>query len=180
MLLTLLACGTVPLGGRRHADPDDTIPEVLATTPCDACGGDCLVEELAYGEAYHVEGGVTYASVPPAGGPHDPCWAAFGVHAEPVPDERWVHDLEHGAVVLLHDCDACDDDVAALDAFTAARPWALSTPYPGLGAPFALLAWELRATLGCWDEAFAEDFYDANHDRAPESVPSGPPASCPP
>lgn len=181
MLWLLAACADEPvdLPDGSTIPPDDTVPEVLTSTACDACGGDCRIEELAYAEAYHVAGGVDYADLPPAGGPHDPCWADFGVHPGPLADERWVHNLEHGAVALLHDCEGCDAEVAALEAFAAANEWALSTPYPGLGAPFAAVAWEVRATMGCWDPDFVAAFYDERKDRAPESVLAGAPSGCP-
>lgn len=173
----LLGCGG-PVGLRKRADPDDTLPEVLSTTPCGACGGDCAVEALSYAAAYHVTGGVEYGDVPPAGGPHDPCWATFGVHDEPVADEHWVHNLEHGAVVVLHDCDGCDAEVAEIEAWAADRAWALVTPYTPVGAPFAALAWGWRLRLGCWDEPEVSGFYDDHVDQAPESVLADPAASC--
>jgi hypothetical protein len=179
MVWFLAGCGgAVELPDGSTITADDTVPEVVSTRGCDACGGDCELQELAYDQRYHATGGVDYVDVPPAGGPHDPCWADFGVHAEPLADERWVHNLEHGAVVLLHDCATCDDDVAALEAFAAGHEWALSTPYPALDAPFALVAWEVRATMGCWDPEFTAAFYDEHRDRAPESVLAGTPASC--
>jgi hypothetical protein len=174
---------TSPVGlGGRPVDEDDTRPTVVSSEPCDACGGDCLLEELDYAEAYHASGGVDYVDTPPAGGPHDPCWAPFGVHPEPVPDERWVHNLEHGAVVFLHHESACDGDCSAdvlsLEGFTATSEWALSTPYDALDTPFAALSWGYRLTLGCWDPALAATFYDEHLDQGPESVLSGPSQSC--
>jgi hypothetical protein len=169
-----VGCGD-PVGLRGKVDPDDTVPEVVSSTACGACGGDCLLEELAYPQRYHVEGGVAYGDVPPAGGPHDPCWAPFGVHEDAVPDERWVHNLEHGAIVVLH---GPDEDPAGPRAWSAGREWSLVTPYADLGSPYAALAWGFRLTLGCWDEGEVDAFADDHEDDAPESVLSGPGASC--
>jgi hypothetical protein len=42
---------------------------------------------------------------PPASGPHWPVWSAWGAFTDSVvPRERWVHNLEHGGVVLLFNC----------------------------------------------------------------------------
>jgi Protein of unknown function (DUF3105) len=51
----------------------------------------------------HVDGPVTYAVTPPVGGPHNGIWMNAGVYTKPVPSERAVHNLEHGAVWITYD-----------------------------------------------------------------------------
>jgi hypothetical protein len=51
----------------------------------------------------HVAGPVTYAVTPPVGGPHNGIWMNAGVYTKPVPSERAVHNLEHGAVWITYD-----------------------------------------------------------------------------
>jgi hypothetical protein len=51
----------------------------------------------------HVDGPVTYVVNPPVGGPHNGIWMNAGVYTKPVPPERAVHDLEHGAVWITYD-----------------------------------------------------------------------------
>ncbi|XAS76567.1 DUF3105 domain-containing protein [Dermatophilaceae bacterium Sec6.4] len=51
----------------------------------------------------HVPGPVTYTMTPPAGGPHNIVWMNAGVYTEPVPSERAVHVVEHGAVWITYD-----------------------------------------------------------------------------
>jgi hypothetical protein len=50
----------------------------------------------------HVTGPVTYAVTPPVGGPHNAIWMNAGVYTKPVPSERAVHNLEHGAVWITY------------------------------------------------------------------------------
>ncbi len=115
----------------------------------------------------HVPGPVTYALTPPVGGPHSAVWMNAGVYTAPVPSERAVHDLEHGAVWITYDPTLAADQVAALTAFVARQslipeasndpaqagqanryvvmsPWASS----GLPAPIVISSWgyQLRVT----------------------------------
>lgn len=50
----------------------------------------------------HVTGKVSYTIVPPVGGPHAAIWMNAGVYTKPVPTERAVHNLEHGAVWITY------------------------------------------------------------------------------
>lgn len=45
---------------------------------------------------------IAYPSYPPAFGPHWPAPTTWGFHNEPVPDERALHNLEHGGVVASY------------------------------------------------------------------------------
>lgn len=50
----------------------------------------------------HVTGPVQYAVIPPVGGQHNGVWMNAGVYDKPVPTERAVHNLEHGAVWITY------------------------------------------------------------------------------
>lgn len=181
MFWVLAGCGgAVSLPGDTaspSADPSaDTVPTVVSSTPCAACGGDCLLEELSYDLRYHTTEPIEYRDAPPAGGPHNPCWTTFGVHDVPVDDERWVHNLEHGGVAFLHDCAGCD--VGALEADASSRPFGLAIPVEGMPTPFAAVAWGFRMTTSCYDAAEFSSFYEAHVDRAPESIAAGPAETC--
>ena len=62
----------------------------------------------------HVPGPVTYAVTPPVGGPHNAIWMNAGVYTKPVPSERAVHNLEHGAVWITYRPNLPADQVAQL------------------------------------------------------------------
>jgi hypothetical protein len=152
----------------------------------------CLVtiDTPAFPAAAHVDEGtpVTYSSNPPAGGPHYPRWASFGVHDDVVPRPYWVHDMEHGAVVLLYKCDpdagpdggAC---AAQAKAFLAqvvqalptdptcapdVRVRTVTTADPLIPTPFAAAAWGWTYTSACADLQTLVDFAKAHYAHAPE------------
>ncbi|MEQ1508409.1 MAG: DUF3105 domain-containing protein [Myxococcota bacterium] len=185
MVLALVACGgpvALPSdsGVTPTGDPgDDTVPLLVSSTPCDACDGDCVIEELAYAARYHTVEPVAYQDRPPAGGPHDPCWSTWGTHAEPVPDDRWVHNLEHGGVVSLYHCDDCVDEVAAMASLATSQGlFTLVTPYAEMDDRFAAVAWGWRLRASCFDEPTFAAFYADHVDQGPESLPGDPSADC--
>ena len=68
-------------------------------------------------EHNHVTGPVKYAVLPPVGGPHNPVWMNAGVYTKPVPTERAVHNMEHGAVWITYNPNLSAADVKKLTAF---------------------------------------------------------------
>src|SRR5438093_3047791 len=50
----------------------------------------------------HARGPVAYSVTPPIGGDHSARWMNCGVYSQPVPSERAVHNLEHGAVWITY------------------------------------------------------------------------------
>jgi hypothetical protein len=64
----------------------------------------------------HVQGPVSYAITPPVGGPHNPNWMNAGVYTKPIPSERAVHDMEHGAVWITYKPSLPASQVQALTA----------------------------------------------------------------
>lgn len=163
---------------------DSNIDSVSGPTlECDACGGACSIENLEVGTANHTSDPIDYPNPPPVGGPHNPCWSQWLVFSEEIPDERWVHNLEHGGVVFLYDCpDGCPDDVAVLQAIYDARPQhtVVVSPYAGLNGGFAAVSWGWRMLLDCADADTLNQFYDEHADHGPESSTSNPPESCDP
>lgn len=65
----------------------------------------------------HVAGPVAYGILPPVGGPHNAVWMNAGVYTAPVPTERAVHNLEHGAVWITYDPDLSAAAVTKLTDF---------------------------------------------------------------
>jgi len=107
----------------------------------------------------HVTGPVRYSIAPPVGGPHNATWMNCGIYGKPVPTERAVHNLEHGAIWITYQPSLPQSEVSQLRAFvekqtmvtppggTPSRYMDL-TPYPGLPSTIVMSSWgfQLRVT----------------------------------
>lgn len=185
--LVLSACGD-----DGSSEPGDGSPRPLDAGADGAIDDDasfdgrdaaCTVpaeEAVEVMSALHVVGDVVYPNPPPAGGNHNACWGPWGVHESELADERFVHNLEHGGVVFLHNCaEGCPDEVNALTQIVRTRPLTIVTPYAALPTRFGIVAWGYRLLSDCFDREAFESFYFAHRDQAPESVSAEPPAACP-
>ena len=120
---------------------------------------------------------IAYASYPPTYGPHWPAPATWGFHSEVVPDERAVHNLEHGGVVASYN-NIPPASLAALQALLTTYPKdkygevkLLIRPYDKIAAgTIALTAWEWIDELPAYDEARVRRFLDAHLNKGPEDV----------
>ena len=121
----------------------------------------------------HLQAGAVYDnynSDPPTSGPHDPVPTSWGVHESPVPKEILVHNLEHGGVLILHNCPSnCADVVTALADYTTAEfakgKNILLAPYPGMQQRIALVAWTRLDTFDAIDMERVQLFVDAHERR---------------
>lgn len=168
---TGLSCNSDPVG---HSPVLRDASVLDAAEP--GCGPNRL-EAFEIVSALHVVA-PEYPDPPPVGGDHDPCWADYGVYEESLAPGRWVHNLEHGAVVLLHACEDCASEVEALRAFADDHERIIVTPYPELPVPFAAVAWGHRLLMDCLSLDAVGRFYDEHFNRAPEDVRGGAPAGC--
>lgn len=134
--VVLAACA----GDSSSGEGDTPLP---TTTTVDISGR--LKTSLVTGRG-HVPGGVAYPQVPPVGGDHAPAWQNCGFYAEPVPTERAVHSLEHGAVWITYRPDLPGDQIRVLRALAGGNPYVLVSPWadPPLPAPVVASAWGVQ------------------------------------
>ncbi len=120
-----------------------------------------------------------YKHYPPASGPHYDEPAVWNFYEQPVPEGRWVHNLEHGGVVILFKCPSgCPDLVKQLEDFHAAAPksarWnevkLVITPYDKMEHQLAIVAWDWIDEMDSFDSARLLKFYTAHLDRGPEDA----------
>ena len=157
LALVLLGCGSEVAG--------DPVPDAGAA----ACQAELLEDE----GHDHVapEAFVDYGHDPPASGPHFDRWNRSGIYEMPLDPRGYVHNLEHGWVVLLHGPQASAEAVAALrdlwqdppaDPYCpgAGPPRILVSPAPDLPSKVAAVAWTRVLVGDQLDRAALDAFFD--------------------
>ncbi len=184
---TMTASGTgTPTGTETSEDETHggmTVSEEDST-------GDCLLYDYtevrgcpeAIGEQFCSEGRghfeidteLSWEANPPHSGGHWPMWASWGEHDSTLEREYWIHNLEHGGIVLSYRCPGgCEADVDVLRAVMDMRPdlRILITPDPELPADgFAAISWTWVYGFETPDLDTLLCFVDQHENHAPEDV----------
>jgi hypothetical protein len=127
---------------------------------------------------------VVYNFNPPTSGPHYPYWVAFKEFPAPVDRRYYVHNLEHGGVVLLYRCNdntGCVDvqrafrevrDALAPDPTCdpAVRVRIVITPDPLLDVPIAASAWGWTYRARCVHKPSLDEFVRQHYRQGPEDL----------
>ena len=183
IVLPSVGCGGDGSGGSGGSSEGPKTTEIHPDAPPLPGESECKVvqvTDIPVTSAIHVAActPVEYPTNPPSGGDHWAIWAAYKKYTAPVPREMYVHDLEHGAIVLLYRCaDACPEVEAALsqvyDAMSddaCPKPRLILTPDPELDTPIAAAAWGATYTATCIDIPSLQAFTKDHYGRGPEDV----------
>jgi hypothetical protein len=166
-------------------DADASSADAAATGPFGPC--NAIIEPHPIEGFNHVPfcSHVTYATKPPSSGDHYPSWAAYQSYASAIPEGAWVHNLEHGSVVVSYNCpggcavdvtaaqtwiDGLPDDFVCNPSAGAARVRVLMTPDPHLDVKFAASAWGWTLRADCFDPAAWTTFYQDHFDHGREVI----------
>ncbi len=163
---------------------------VAALSACS--GGSGPGEQFSSLPASHIEDGTTYDaynSVPPTSGPHWSAPAPWGIYGAPVPNERQVHNLEHGGVIIQYNTEDLEL-IRKLREFARSQSnfpcYLIVAPYPDMQSTIALTAWPGKPgtlttdatylpgvldTMDAYDEERLQAFVDAYRGKGPERVP---------
>lgn len=148
-----------------------------------ACDG--MVTDVPGEAGVHVPAGSTieWSTNPPATGAHYPTWAGWDRHYIDLPRGTWMHNAEHGGVMLLYNCPAgCPEDVDQLlevaraapadptcDAPVTKRIILTSDPLLPDGVQIAAVAWNTFYTASCFD-GYLQTFVDTHLRHGPEDT----------
>lgn len=131
-----------------------------------------------------------YNSQPASSGPHysdASAPIAWGIYAEEIQPEVYLHNLEHGGVVIAYNPDKLKDDALQslkdyliptdeLAAFKPAR--FILMPTKNISQTLGLAAWQYTLDLDTVDKTAIKTFYNQHVNNAPESgaAPTNEPA----
>jgi len=158
--------------GRRLAVATAVVALLLSSCGGDGGDGACgPVTREALDPAYvvHVLGtdtDVDYTSDPPTSGPHQLAPPIQGVVDEPIPRPVQVGILERGDVLVQHDPDLDEVDVARLDEL--AGDGVVIAPNPELPSPVVATAWVYKRACDTVDPAALEDFIAERQGKGPD------------
>ncbi|EYC27904.1 hypothetical protein Y032_0008g246 [Ancylostoma ceylanicum] len=120
----------------------------------------CMTETIQYDES------------PPLRGDHRPNWARYGEYLY-VPEQRWLHNLEHGSIILLyHPCVDQNELQKLRHIVTSCLYRHVITPYNKLtkDRPFALISWGAMLGMGSVEENTVVSFIKEHARVAPEDL----------
>jgi Protein of unknown function (DUF3105) len=91
----------------------------------------------------HKDGTLSYVTIPPVGGDHNPTWqnCMGDVYTEPIANEHAVHSLEHGAVWVTYKQGLAADQVGVLQKKVEGKEYTLMSPYAGLDKNVSVQVW---------------------------------------
>jgi len=143
--------------------------------------GECTVqtfEPLGAGHVAELPADYEYNSVPATSGVHSPQTAIWNIYDQPVPQINYVHNLEHGGVVVQYGTEV---PAATVDQI---RGWYQEDPRgfivaplvpefeeddPTLADKIVLVSWTHMMRCSSFDEEAFNTFGDDYRDDAPEA-----------
>jgi hypothetical protein len=166
-------------GGSSSNDDDAHVEEMSGDDDSGTTGSSCTpIGEINHPHdsqaASHIAEPLpasSYNSSPPSSGSHCNTWGHYATYgaARPLPACNFLHNLEHGAIVLLYNCpEGCPEIVEALEGIMAAppddpdciAPRLVLTPYEEMDAKIAAAAWGYTWTSACMDDAARDSLVD--------------------
>lgn len=190
-IIACAACGDSATDGQGGGGGSGDVTVLTPDAPPLAGQTECVVTittNLPIEGQKHVDvcDTVDYATNPPSSGNHWGIWAQYRTFDSAVPREMLVHNLEHGAIVMAHDCEGdCTDVIAAFEQAAedfgpdatciagqngAERSRIVITPQSEIDAPIALSAWGATYVATCIDPPSIQAFIEDHYGNGPEDV----------
>ena len=118
----------------------------------------------------HVDTPIQYPQTPPVGGNHNPVWQNCQYYDTAIPNERAVHDLEHGAVWITYAPETSQADRGVLKALADTGDHIIVSQYAGLPSPIVATAWGKQLQLPSVNDPRLKQFVQAfeNGPQTPE------------
>lgn len=165
-LAAVIVVGAAAIGAAFILGGDDS----SASGPTGS--GDCTLQTFDALETSHVEelpDDYEYNSIPATSGLHKGATAIWNLYDQPVPQINYVHNLEHGGVVVQYGSEVPDTDVAALADWYEEDPRGLivaplaadlEDEDPALANRIVATSWTHMLRCSSFDDAALDDFLD--------------------
>jgi hypothetical protein len=131
-----------------------------------------LLSESIQGQQ-HVTGTVQYDSTPPVSGSHAASPVPLcGTYGDQIPNEQFVHTLEHGTIGILYDPEKVKvSDVRRIEEIVAGYDsHVLSMPYSTMETPIAVTSWGEMMRLDSLDAGAVREYIDTFRQKGPEKI----------
>jgi hypothetical protein len=131
-----------------------------------------LLSESIQGQQ-HVAGTVQYDSTPPVSGSHAASPVPLcGTYGDQIPNEQFVHTLEHGTIGILYDPEKVKvSDVRRIEEIVAGYDsHVLSMPYSTMETPIAVTSWGEMMRLDSLDAGAVREYIDTFRQKGPEKI----------
>ena len=114
-----------------------------------------------------------YNSNPPTSGWHYDTPADWGVYKEEIPQERLIHNLEHGGIVIQYKPDFDQAAIAKIEELKTSELECklVIVPNKNLDKNIALTAWRRLYKSDIYDETAIKNFIKKYRNTGPERVP---------
>ncbi|GMT18823.1 hypothetical protein PFISCL1PPCAC_10120, partial [Pristionchus fissidentatus] len=126
----------------------------------DVVGHKCMNETISYNDTI------------PLRGDHRPNWPVYGEYLY-VPPQRWLHNLEHGSIILLYHPCVDEDELSKLRTLLTGCIYRhIITPFNKLteDRPLALVGWGARLIMSRVNQRSVVKFIRKHAHIAPEDI----------
>lgn len=112
----------------------------------------------------------SYNSPVPTSGPHYSDWERkWGFQPKPLSPGAYVHNMEHGGVIVLFRPDTDEETLKKIESF-AKKFKVLATESDIIPSPIAIASWGWYQLFDKFDKEGLNAFYKAHLNKAPENV----------
>lgn len=110
-----------------------------------------------------------YNSPVPVSGPHSST-GGWGFQEKSIPAENYIHNLEHGGIVILYKPDISQENMDKIEKYANKKWKVLATSSKIIPSPISIAAWGWYQLFDEFDKESMNAFYKAHLNRAPENV----------
>lgn len=154
--------------------PASTMNRIVQFARAENPGGDRPGKSIEIQPAKHIQPGAShpeYNSNPPTSGWHYSNQADWGFYTKEIPDERVVHNLEHGGIWITYTNNVRDTMRSKLRDIAQQYPKSvIVTKRSENDAPIAVASWGQLLKLESFDRSRIVEFIKKNRNHSPEPI----------